>query len=396
MPELETSRKLDSNGWFEIQDNPISKVGVFPYLGSMIDADGKMGLDPDAIYKVYRSAAALSNQETIGADAHLMSPDEKGVGGVIGEKVYFDDGYLYGNIKLFSDSQAVDVDTDKPELSCGYRCKYRLESGVFGDAKYTVVQDEIRGNHLASISEGRMGPEVSVLDQKITFTIDSKDFKPMPKEVERTLDEIMELEEMELVDVVDALKAMHAGSKAEDDATEKADRDLAQDEEEDDDKKAEDEEEDDKKAEDEEEDDKKAEDMENDDDKKSGMDAADIKRVLSMDGQIKSLRRELREHKRSGMKVLLSDIRKRDKLYAQASEHIGAFDHAEKTLDEVASYACDKLGLKVPKGHEVTALDAYFLNRRPAGAFATDAILKPGSKSRESLIDKFFEGPTAN
>ena len=50
-----TARVPDSNGWYEIADNPLSLVGVFPYMGSMIDASGALGLDPEKIYNVYRS-----------------------------------------------------------------------------------------------------------------------------------------------------------------------------------------------------------------------------------------------------------------------------------------------------------------------------------------------------
>lgn len=55
-----SARIKDSNGWIEIKGNPISKTGVFDYLGSSIGA-------PDAgkIYKVYRPESALNNEETI-------------------------------------------------------------------------------------------------------------------------------------------------------------------------------------------------------------------------------------------------------------------------------------------------------------------------------------------
>ena len=35
---MDTARIADSNGWPEIKGNPISKVGVFPYLGKQVDA----------------------------------------------------------------------------------------------------------------------------------------------------------------------------------------------------------------------------------------------------------------------------------------------------------------------------------------------------------------------
>ena len=50
----------DENGFVYVEKRPISKVGVFEYLGSSIGAE-----DPDRIYKVYRPAEELSSQDTI-------------------------------------------------------------------------------------------------------------------------------------------------------------------------------------------------------------------------------------------------------------------------------------------------------------------------------------------
>src|SRR5271163_4248416 len=63
--DLETHREEDQNGWTLIKDNPISKVGVFPYLGKQIDPHGDKGLEEDKIYYVYRSEKELNNEETI-------------------------------------------------------------------------------------------------------------------------------------------------------------------------------------------------------------------------------------------------------------------------------------------------------------------------------------------
>ena len=106
---IKTKRKYDVNGWPEIKDNPISKVGVFPYLGSSIGAP-----DPNKIYMVYRSEQALSSPEAIESfklvpwvDDHTMlgaleegfTPAErKGIHGVTGEDVYFSEGTLYANL----------------------------------------------------------------------------------------------------------------------------------------------------------------------------------------------------------------------------------------------------------------------------------------------------------
>ena len=95
-----TKRQKDINGWFEVKDNPISKVGVFDYSGAQIGA-----ADPNRIYRVYRPAEELADPATIESfkllpivDDHTMlgnpnegmtAAEDKGVAGVIGEEVYF-------------------------------------------------------------------------------------------------------------------------------------------------------------------------------------------------------------------------------------------------------------------------------------------------------------------
>jgi len=420
-----TARVPDSNDWYEIKDNPLSKVGVFSYSGASIDSNGEMGLDPKGIYSVYRPAKELSDPETIESfkllpwiddhellgneDAGLTPADEKGVKGVVGQDVYFQDGFLRGNIKLFSEDLANAIEAGKSELSCGYKCAYHLEEGIFGDQKYQVVQTKIRGNHLASVDEGRMGPEVAVLDH-LTFTIDSKDFKRMPKAKAKkdkkapSLKELLAVGEdsLELPKIVLALaNSMSSMQTAMDTMMEKSE------DEEEEEKKGEDEEEEkEKKGEDgehkyrnigedeekEEKEEKKGEDEEEEKEKSSGSDAA-LKTIRSDMGKLKT---EFAAHKKAGIKSLFREMQSRDALYEKVSPAIGAFDHSKMTAEELAVYACDKLDLDPPKGHEVTAIDSYFTNRRPQMAF--DARI-PGTLGTPQVgskkVNSYFN-PEAN
>jgi hypothetical protein len=401
-----TAREFDDNGWFEIQDNPLSKVGVFPYLGSMIDPSGAMGLDPEGVYQVYRSAEELSSPETIESfkllpwvDDHLMLGEDfdpaetKGIQGVIGEEVRFEDGFLKGNIKLFSESQADKVAAGKRELSCGYRCEYELKDGVFGDQKYGVVQTNIRGNHLASVDEGRMGSDVAVLDQQLTFAIDAKDFEAMKKT--KTLQEFAQ-DGVEPDEMPSALQLIATALVALDGCDPKA---SDADDPDDPDKKGEDQDldDDDKKGEDQDpDDDKNAADADPDDDpeknaadadpdeKKEGMDALDAK--------VEKLSRRLGSRRQLSIKEVMGEIRARDALYAKVSPAIGAFDHQDMTAAELAVYACDKLELKPTKGHELTAINAYFTNRPAPSIFAVDSLRSDSSEKGSGAVAKHFAG----
>ena len=193
-----SKREYDTNGWVEIIDNPLSKVGVFQYLGSTIDRSGEFGLDQSKIYNVYRPAEELSDPECIESfrllpwtDEHamlgseedgLMPAEKKGVHGVIGENVTFNDGYLKANIKVFSEKMAKKIQDGKKELSIGYRCLYEMSSGVYDNTHYDAIQREIRGNHVALVEQGRSGPDVAVLDH-FKITLDGKELI-MPKKME--------------------------------------------------------------------------------------------------------------------------------------------------------------------------------------------------------------------
>lgn len=373
-----TARSYDINGWPEIKRNPISRVGVFPYLGKSIDPS----LEPNKIYMVYRPQEELSDPECIESfkllpwvDLHpgkllgsesagRMPAEKKGVEGVTGQDVEFDprDGILYSNIKIFSDSLGEKIDDyGIRELSIGYGCRYEISDGVWNGQPYQVIQRKLRGNHLASVPEGRSGSDIAVLDHQLTFTMDAKDitmpnemteeekkmkecsdraakdgFKRYSKDAEEEEKEKKDKEEKEAADKMAKDKAAKDADEKEKDGDTEAKDKMAKD------KMAKD-----KAAKDAEEEKKK------DDEKKEGMDAA-----------IVELRSELQSVKKDGIKAMLKEVNARNELYGKVSEFVGAFDCSVMTTEEVAQYGIEKLGLKCPKGTEQVALDSFFHGRK--------------------------------
>jgi hypothetical protein len=115
----------------------------------------------------------------LGAKADGLVPaEEKGVHGVIGQDVYFKDGTLFGNLKVFSEDLAREIASGKRELSCGYRCDFIPQEGVFNGKRYQYVQRNVRGNHTASVMQGRRGPGIRVMDaaeRYLTFSLDMRE-----------------------------------------------------------------------------------------------------------------------------------------------------------------------------------------------------------------------------
>lgn len=389
---MNSNRIHDENGWFEIKDNPLSKVGVFEYLGSsIINAPY-----PDRVYKVYRPEEELSDpdciesfkllpwvikHEMLGTDG--TPAERKGVHGVIGQDVYFNDQdqMLKGNIKVFSDSLSDVIDNDMQELSLGYRCKYEFEPGVFNGEHYDAIQRDIRGNHLASVEEGRMGKEVAVLDS-LTVTFDSREFvmknKPRAKESESTDSTTTDGMEEESMDMEhennDGMKTMMHDMMH--DAMKEMMSDMMHDMMMSNEKQAEDMEEE-EKGEDEECEDKEEE-------KESGMDA-----VMS---RLDAVQKELKVIKSNPIidqKTLLASISNRDHLAASLSRHVGTFDHSQMTAQDVAKYGVKQLGIPCEDGQEQIVINAW-LHGRPTPN--TNGFVMGGamdSEDKDVLSDVF-------
>ena len=167
---------VDDNGWWIIKDNPLSKVGIYPYLGKQIDDS----LKPDKIYRVYRPAEELLNKETVKSfnlvplinDHEMLGKDfkpaeKKGIDGIIYNPRVAHENMLIGNIKIYSERMMKDIKNGKKELSMGYTCTYDLTPGDWDGQPYDVVQRNLRGNHVALVDKGRMGSDVRVYDKHI-------------------------------------------------------------------------------------------------------------------------------------------------------------------------------------------------------------------------------------
>lgn len=359
---MATNRVKDGNGWELVKGNPISKVGVFPYHGSVISKE----LEPDRMYAVYRPEEELSDPECIESfrlipwiDDHVMLGSEedgltpaerKGIHGVVGENVYFEDGYLKGDLKIFSEKLAKRIANGKKDLSIGYRCEYDIQSGTYKGVQYDAVQRKIRGNHLASVDEGRSGPDVSVLDH-FKFTLDSKGLTTMPDQVietkEETKDEGGDAITLESVAMkLDALCA--AVAKMGTGAVLDADEDK----------------------------DKKAEDADEEKDKEE-------KKVADAEKE------EPKKEAAMDEKTLYRKMSARNKLADQISHQKGTFDHSDMTLEEVAQYGVKKLGLKCAPGHEESVLAGFFAASKQQ---SSTVVVQDSVQPTPDLITKYMKG----
>lgn len=392
----DTAKTYDINGFFEVMDNPLSKVGVFNYLGRNIPQEKAKG-NADKFFAVYRPAEELNNPDCIYSFRlspwiidHAMIGDgtngtiqieEKGARGVTGEQIWFDPnddyGTLKGNIKCFSAFLAESIAAGKTPLSLGYRCVYEYKPGVFEGKPYTYVQRHIRGNHLASVDDGRMGPEVVVMDgfsikdtekslmskkqrdallnaksktiagvvrnRLMAFALDAEEKVAEGKDETGELkDAIAAIEAVApLLEAVEELRAVGESDILSAGDTAQMPGDIRK-----------------KEA--------NGQDDEDDEDEGKGMDAKEIARVV--DAAIKKAVAGLS----AGMdsREVVRVLADRDSLVKQVGRHIADFEHVANAMDaqEVAEYAVSKLEIPADKGVEVVALKAWLHGRQPAHA----------------------------
>jgi len=398
MDKADSARVSDLNGWYEVRDNPLSKVGVFPYSG-LPNAP-----DPHRVYSVLRPPEELSDPDCLAsfrlvpwvddhtmlgnADDGLMPAEQKGVHGVIGENVYYKDGTVYGNLKVFSEAMANVIASGKRELSLGYRCVYDWTPGNWNGIPYDAVQRQVRGNHLALVDEGRMGPDVAVLDH-FNITLDNKEvFKMSDKDEkggndegggELTIEQATAMLE-KLGPFIEKLSAMKAGNGAPpadgEDPNKAKDPPAAAvgappaDAGEDPDKA-----------------------------KDAATVAADAKakelaasidsanKISAMQKTIDTMGAQLATLTADGARNVIGEVAARDALAEKVKPHIGVFDHAKMTRAEVVAYACDKLELKPAKGSESATLDGYL-----AGRAASTPIASATDAAPNGAVAKYLNG----
>jgi hypothetical protein len=273
------------------------------------------------------------------------------------------------------------IRSGKKELSIGYKCVPDLTPGVYNGERYHVVQRDIRGNHFSLVDEGRSGADIAVRDRKI-FIYDTKELKIMGENENenktgdaKTCDEgALTLESLnEKIDRIAEAVAKIAGAEKSE-AKALGDNESSAEE-----VKAKDTEETTESKDSEEEEVKDAEETK--------------EKSAAMDARLRAAESEISRLKSLGIKSLVGEITKRDQLANKLSNHIGVFDHADKTLAEVAAYGVEKLGLKVTKGQELSALDGFF--KGCAHSISTSAAYVMDSAyttNTGSSVDKYIRG----
>lgn len=158
-----------------VEESRISKGNICPYFGREIPNWESLGLDPARTYRLFRDPQELKK----GADTFTGKPllirhvaidadlPQKDLWvGTVGT-VTWEDPYLIARPLMVLTQEAIDLIESKAqrELSSAYRYDAVMEPGAWGGEQYDGRMVNIRGNHVAIVSEGRAGPDVHVADE---------------------------------------------------------------------------------------------------------------------------------------------------------------------------------------------------------------------------------------
>ena len=168
-------RSIDGDGHMRVEESRISKANVCPYLGREIPGWEALGLDPAKTYRLFRDPKELEKgAHTFDGKPLLVrhvpidaeQPKKELWVGTVGT-CEFEPPYLVTRPLMVLTKEAIDLieSEEQRELSAAYRYDAVMEPGAWGGQQYDGRMVNIRGNHVAIVSEGRAGPDVHVADE---------------------------------------------------------------------------------------------------------------------------------------------------------------------------------------------------------------------------------------
>lgn len=276
------------------------------------------------------------------------------------------------------------------------------KKGIFNGVPYDFVQRKLRGNHVALVEHGRMGPAIAVLDHSFAcdiFDVNIGNEVPLKEgSSQETISENIKTEveagkpqkQAEAIAFSEARKSKGADEMTEEEKKAKDAKDMAEKEEKEaKDKAAKDA----KDAEEKEMKEKEAKDTaEKEEKEKAAKDAAEEEKKekeakdakAGMDAAIDAAV----EKRTSGLfKSMAKQVAARDAVAREVASVVGTFDHAEKTAEECLMHGLEKVGIKVAAGQEAGAWAGFMAGRKASGAGLTLAFDSKTSTGGE-LVNK--------
>ncbi len=161
-----SKRRVDlSSGHLHVADCRLSKAEVSSYLGSEVPGAAGLGMDARKLYPLLRSPAELAKAAKSFEGKPLMlehrpqSAADHDHGLTVGSvhNVRWQAPYLVGDLSIW-DGEAIRLVQSgrQKNLSCGYFYDVERRPGAFDGTPFVARMVNLRGNHIALVTEGRV------------------------------------------------------------------------------------------------------------------------------------------------------------------------------------------------------------------------------------------------
>jgi len=169
-------------GYLILHNVPIARTGTQEYLGREIGVDADrvtVNRTDEEVFSIATIASFEGKPITNNHPTEDVRPDNiasylRGVSSNVRRGNGEESDLLLADLIVYDPNLISLIDAGKKEISCGYDCVYVQVGNDY-------EQQQIRGNHIAVVDNGRAGPRVKIKDSNI------KGEKKMPKLDKQTL-----------------------------------------------------------------------------------------------------------------------------------------------------------------------------------------------------------------
>ncbi|MFC6202584.1 DUF2213 domain-containing protein [Lactiplantibacillus nangangensis] len=157
-----TDSHLTDEGYLDVKACPISRSGVFPYYF----ADGTMLREAKLPSDLQDGVGSFNNKPVTNEHPQEFVSARninKYSVGMTHSNAHMQDGQMVVDMTITDPTTIQEIhDGKRRELSIGFKADVERRSGEFAGQHYDAVQTNIKGNHVAVVSAGRAGHDVSI------------------------------------------------------------------------------------------------------------------------------------------------------------------------------------------------------------------------------------------
>lgn len=169
-----------TTGFIHVNNVPIARVGVFPYL----KADGSIEMEAKLPAELLADTTVESANNKPVTDDHpeefvTQSNANKYMKGFTASNAHVDNDTLRVDLTITDAALINEINQGKQELSIGFETEIVPQKGEYKGSVYDSVQKNIQINHVAVVERGRAGHSVRLVGDSAEMVDDFKKGKHM-------------------------------------------------------------------------------------------------------------------------------------------------------------------------------------------------------------------------